>query len=59
LFKLDKRTGLGTAFDENGLIFYKGKWINDIRQGKGVSYMESGSKEYEGYWVKDKVSPFQ
>ena len=43
-------------FYENGVLAYKGEYLNGRRHGKGKEYDEDGELLYEGNYLNGEIS---
>ena len=46
--------GFCTIYDEWGILFYEGNFVNGYRQGKGKEFDKNGKLEFEGFYEKGK-----
>lgn len=46
-------SGKGSQYYPNGMIKFKGEWMNGKRHGYGYEYDEFGNPVYEGQWKND------
>ena len=53
-----EKKGFGTAYDEDGLISYRGDFDENQFSGLGREYYSNQKTMYNGYWKNDKWDGF-